>query len=162
MIGALISLVQLLRRASRPHVANLGRIPGSDRFSDLERHPDNESVPGVMIFRVESGLFYFNVEFVRESILARIHTAAPVSLVVLDLSASAHVDLQAASALVSLADELAANDIRLEIVETRSSVRDRLRGTELDEKVGHINRFRTVAQVVENFEHPHTASASAI
>ncbi|HYW70701.1 MAG TPA: SulP family inorganic anion transporter [Pyrinomonadaceae bacterium] len=161
MIGALISLVQLLRRASHPHVATLGRIPGTDRFSDQERHPDNESVPGVIIFRVESGLFYFNVEFVRETILARTHSAAPPKLVVLDLSASAHVDLQAATALVTLADELAANSIQLEIVETRSGVRDRLRAAGLDEKVGRINRFRTVAQVVENFEHSQTASTGA-
>ena len=55
MIGAIISLVLLIRRASRPHVAFLGRIPGTRRFSDRERHPDNELIPGVLIFRPESG-----------------------------------------------------------------------------------------------------------
>src|SRR5215831_1946804 len=47
MIGAIISLVQLLRTASRPHVAFLGRIPGTRRFSDRQRHPDNELISGV-------------------------------------------------------------------------------------------------------------------
>ena len=46
LIGAVISLVQLLRRASRPHVAILGRIPGTRRYSDLTRHDDNETRAG--------------------------------------------------------------------------------------------------------------------
>ena len=71
LIGAVISLAQLLRRASRPHVASLGRIPGTRRFSDRERHPDNEPVPGVLIFRPESGLVYFNVDHVCDLILDR-------------------------------------------------------------------------------------------
>lgn len=153
MIGALISLVQLLRRGSQPHVATLGRIPGTTRFSDLERNPDNESIPGALIFRVESSLLYFNVEYVRETILARVRTeSVPPKLVVCDLSASPHVDLQSAAALHTLADELAASGMTLQVVEARSSVRDRLRAAGLDEKLGGIDRFRTVAQVVEDFE----------
>src|SRR5438477_9746149 len=73
MIGAVISLVQLLRSASRPHIALLGRIPGSRRFSDLDRHRDNELIPNVMIFRPESGLVYFNIDHVCETILNRVH-----------------------------------------------------------------------------------------
>ena len=53
MLGALISLVQLLRVSSRPHVALLGRIPGTRRFSDYDRHADNERIPNVMILRPE-------------------------------------------------------------------------------------------------------------
>ena len=68
MIGAVISLVQLLRTASRPHVAFLGRIPGSRRFSDRQRHPDNELIPDVLMFRPESGLVYFNVDHVCRTI----------------------------------------------------------------------------------------------
>src|SRR6185295_345189 len=76
----------------------------------------------------------------------------PPKLVVCDLSASPHVDLQSAEALGGLADELAADDIRMQVVEARSSVRDRLRAEGLDKKLGGIDRFRTVHQVVENFE----------
>ena len=72
MIGAIISLVLLIRRASRPHVAFLGRIAGTRRFSDRERHPDNELIPGVLIFRPESGLLYFNMDHVRDTIVERV------------------------------------------------------------------------------------------
>jgi MFS superfamily sulfate permease-like transporter len=152
MIGALIALVQLLRRASRPHVAVLGRIPGTNRFSDLERHHENEVIPGAIIFRVEASLFYFNIEFVRENILAHVRAGGKTKLVVLDLSAAPHVDLQSAATLSLLEDELAGAGITLRVVETRSSVRDRLRMAGLDEKLGGIDRFRTVAQAIEEFE----------
>jgi high affinity sulfate transporter 1 len=152
MIGALIALVQLLRSSSQPHVASLGRIPGTKRFSDLARHPDNELVPGVMIFRVESGLFYFNVEFVRDTVLDRVRLEPePPGLVVCDLSATPHVDMQSATTLAGLADELAALGIQMQVVEARSSVRDRLRAEGFDEKFGGVDRFRSVSQAVEAF-----------
>jgi high affinity sulfate transporter 1 len=153
LIGALISLVQLLRRGSQPHIASLGRIAGTQRFSDLERNPENVSIPNVLIFRVESSLLYFNVSYVRDMVLGRVNSELKrPKLVVLDLSASPRVDLQSAEVLGELADELAAGGIRLQVVEARASVRDRLRAEGLDEKLGGIDRFRTVAQVVEDHE----------
>lgn len=151
MIGAVISLVQLLRRASRPHVARLGRIPGSRRFSDQERHPDNELIPGVLILRPEASLLYFNFDHVQDSILRVVKAeAVPPRLVVLDFSAAPYIDLQSIHALGGLADELAAMGIRVQVVEARSTVRDRLRLGGVDEKLGGINRFTTVADVVDN------------
>lgn len=153
MIGAVISLVQLLRRAATPHVAFLGRIPGTRRFSDRERHPDNELVPGVFIFRPEADLVYFNIDWVRDSISDRVRAAvAPPKLVVLDLSAAPYVDLQSAHTLAGLAGELAALGVRLQVVEARSAVRERLRREGLDSRLGGIDRFTTVADVVDEFK----------
>jgi sulfate permease, SulP family len=153
MIGAIISLVQLLRTASRPHVAFLGRIPGTRRFSDRQRHPHNELIPGVLIFRPESGLVYFNVDHVCESILKRVRAEpVPPKLVLLDLSAAPRVDMQSAHALAGMADELTAEGIRFHAVEPRSSVRDRLRNEDVDGKLGGVNRFTSVADAVEDFQ----------
>jgi high affinity sulfate transporter 1 len=153
MIGGLISLVQLLRAASRPHVAFLGRITGTRRFSDRARHPDNELIPGVLIFRPESGLVYFNVEHVCDAIRDAVKSAAaPPELVILDLSAAPRVDLQSAHTLAGLAGEMTGNGIRFQAVEARSSVRDRLRHEGVDEKLGGINRFMTVADAVESWQ----------
>jgi MFS superfamily sulfate permease-like transporter len=152
LIGAIISIIQLIRRASRPHVAFLGRIPGTQRYSDLARHEDNETVPGMLICRPEAGLVYFNIEHVRDSIVARARVASPKpERVLLDLSAAPHVDLQAAQTLAELHDELAAMGARFQIVEARASVRDTLRIEGLDERVGRINRFTSVADAVEAF-----------
>jgi MFS superfamily sulfate permease-like transporter len=153
MIGAAISLVQLLRAASRPHVAFLGRIPGTRRFSDRARHVNNELIPGVLIFRPESGLIYFNVEGVCETILDRVDSEPTTpKLVVLDLSAAPRVDMQGAHALGALADDLSARKIRFQAVEPRSSVRDRLRSQGVDGKLGGVNRFTMVADVIDNFQ----------
>ena len=153
MIGAVISLVQLLRTASRPHVAFLGRIPGSRRFSDRQRHPDNQLIPGVLIFRPESGLVYFNVDHVCRTILDRVDAEPTLpKLIVLDLSAAPRVDLQSAQALGDLSNELTGKDLQFQAVEARSSVRDRLRNEGVDAKLGGINRFSSVADAVDDFQ----------
>src|SRR5438874_4003782 len=155
LIGAVISLVQLLRAASRPHVALLGRIPGTRRFSDRARHPDNELIHGVLIFRPESGLVYFNVDNVCDSILSRVRAEpTPPKLVVLDLSAAPRVDLQSAHALGGMADELTAKGIQFQAVEPRSSVRDRLRNEGVDGNLGGVNRFTTVADAIDHLQSP--------
>ena len=153
MIGAVISLVLLIRRASRPHVALLGRIPGTRRFSDAERHLENEQIPGVLIFRPESGLVYFNMDHVRDTILDRVRAEVPPpKLVLLDLSASPLVDLHSAQMLGSLADDLAATGIRVQAVEARSSVRGRLRDEGVETRLGGIDRVTSLADAVEAFQ----------
>jgi len=149
MIGAILSLLLLIHRASRPHVAFLGRIPGTDRFSDRERHAGNETVDGVLIVRPESGILYFNMDHVRDTIIARARTTSPPpQLVVLDLSAAPRVDLHSAHMLGGLADELATLGARLQVVEARASVRDRLRKEGVDAKLGVVNRHNSVADAV--------------
>jgi high affinity sulfate transporter 1 len=152
LIGAIISLVLLLRRAARPHVAFLGRIPGLPRFSDLERHPDNEPVPGALLFRTEASLFYFNVDHVREAVLARLRAErTPVRLVIGDLSTSPYVDMAGAEMLSDLHDELQRAGVRFEVVEAHSKVRDMLRSEGLGERLGHVNRRASLAEAVAEF-----------
>ncbi len=161
LIGAIISLVQLIRRASSPHVAVLSRIPGTRRFSDSERHPDNEPIPGVLIFRPEAPVVYFNVEHVCDVIRDRTREGATLPrCVVLDFSAAAYVDMQSAHALAGLGDELRAAGIRVQAVEARSNVRDRLRKEGLDDRLGTVDRFTSVADAVEAFQR-NAAPASA-
>src|SRR6476619_6710910 len=159
MLGALISLVQLVRISSRPHVAFLGRIPGTRRFSDRDRHADNELIPGVMIFRPESLLVYFNIDNVCDAILSRAHAEPTLpKLVMLDLSAAALVDMQSAYMLAGMAEELIAARIQFQTVEARSSVRDRLRHEGVDGKLGGVNRFTTVADVIDHFQRERNVS----
>ncbi len=149
LIGAIISLVQLIRRVSRPHVALLGRIPGTQQFSDCERHRGNEQITGIMIFRPEASLYYFNVEYVCDLIADRVRAeATPPQRVILDLSGSPSIDMQGTQTLSLMVDELNATGIRVQLVDARSSVRDRLRSAGLADKLGGINRGITVADAV--------------
>jgi MFS superfamily sulfate permease-like transporter len=143
----------LIRNASRPHVAFLGRIAGTRRFSDRERHSDNELIPDVLIFRPESSLVYFNMDHVRDTIMDRVRAeTTPPRLAVLDLSAAPLVDMHSAHMLAELGDELKTAGVRLQVVEARSSVRDRLRAEGVDAHLGGVNRFTTVADAVDDFQ----------
>ena len=163
MIGAIISLVLLIRRASVPHVARLGRVPGSaSRFTDLERHPDNETIPGAAIFRPEASVVYFNADHICGSIRDQVNAlGAEVKWVVIDLSAAAHVDVQGAHQLAALAEDLATQGKSVRVVEARASVRDRLHLEGVDERLGGVNRFSTVADVLAELAQTTTAEGSS-
>jgi len=158
MIGAVLSLVLMIRKASVPHVAILGRIPGTQRFSDLERHPDNEKIEEVVIFRPEASLIYFNIDHVCTSIRQRMTQAAEgVRLVVIDLSAAAYVDVQGARELADLAHQLSAQGKTVRVVEALASVRDRLRLEGVEGEFGGVNRFTTIAEAIAEFQAAHRA-----
>jgi sulfate permease, SulP family len=150
LLAALASIVMLLFRASLPHVAFLGRIPGTNSYSDLARHPENEALPGVIAFRPEASLIYVNADAVLESVLNRLGPAGPsdIRLVVCDLSASPYIDLAGSRMLHDLHGELAARGIALRIVGARGRVRDLLRADDLDGKVGGLDRVETLDRLL--------------
>lgn len=152
LVAVIASLIVLVATAARPHVAFLGRIPGTRRFSDLERHPDNEVIPGVLIFRVESSLLYFNVDYVRDRVRREIDAAESLKLVICDLSNSPHIDVAGADMLEELHKELESRNIKLRIVEARSKPRDLLRAVGLEEQVGYLGRHMSVEQAIAEHE----------
>jgi high affinity sulfate transporter 1 len=152
MVAVVVSLLLLIRRAAHPSVAFLGRIPGTRSYSDLERNPDNQAVPGALVLRVEAALLYFNVEHVREAVWGKIRSVAePPKLVVFDLSSSPTVDLAGARMLATLQAALQEAGVRLRLVGARATVRDILRAEGLEERVGHIDRRVSVADVIDEF-----------
>lgn len=141
LLAALISILLLLARASRPHVALLGRVPGTNSYSDLARHPENEPLGSVIACRPEASLLYVNAGYVLETVMASVlKNRSKISAVVCDLSASPYLDLAGARILHALHDELAAQGIALQIVGARGRVRDLLRADGLAEKVGGLER----------------------
>ena len=146
LLAAAASVLMLLARASQPHVAFLGRIPGTNSYSDLARHPDNEQPPGMIAFRPEASLMYVNAEAVLESVLNRVNAVdrSAIRLVVCDLSASPYVDLAGSRMLHELHTNLAARGVALRIVGAHGWVRDLLRADGMGEKVGGLDRTATL------------------
>jgi high affinity sulfate transporter 1 len=147
-VAVLASVVMLLSRVARPHVAFLGRIPGTDRFSDVARHPENEAIPGVLAFRVEASLVYFNVDHVLQTVLKRVRDEPGLQRVVYDLSNTPYVDVAGARMLRRLHDELAGKKIGFRVVGAHAEVRDRLRFEKLQDWVGPINRHVSLGEAV--------------
>jgi MFS superfamily sulfate permease-like transporter len=149
MVAVLASVAMLLWHGAHPHVAFLGRIPGTNRFSDRERHPDNEPIPNVLIFRVQASLLYFNVDHVLDVVRRRIQDEIDLRRVICDLSNVPFVDISGARMLRRLDQELAGANIDFKIVEAHAPVRDVLRSEGLDQQVGTITRFTSLAQLVD-------------
>jgi SulP family sulfate permease len=148
IIAVLASLVMLLARAARPSVAFLGRIPGTDRFSDMTRHPENEPIPGALAFRVQSSLVYFNADHVLNAVLDRVQRTTQLNRVVYDLSNTPHVDVAGARMLRRLNDELANQKIDFRLVGAHGNVRDLLRLEKLQDLVGPINRHVSLSEAI--------------
>lgn len=151
LLAVIASILMLLAGAAHPHVAFLGRIPGSSRFSDLDRHAGNESLPGVLIFRVEASLLYFNVDHVRNCVRQRIAGSQPLGLVVCDLSNSPYVDVSGSEMLVKLHQELTGAGTQMRVVEAHGRVRELLRAIGLEEKIGHLDRHTSIEQALVEY-----------
>jgi SulP family sulfate permease len=152
VIAALASLILILRIVSTPHVAFLGRIPGSNRYTDIKRHPDNEILPGVLLFRVEAPLLYFNTSNVFHTIWERISTSGPeLKVVIFDLSTSAYVDSSGARLIKRLYLDLEKRGIAFRVAEAHSEVRDILRFEDIEHLLGHVSRRDTVHDIVVHY-----------
>jgi MFS superfamily sulfate permease-like transporter len=153
IVAVLVSMLLLIRRAAHPHVAFLGKIPGTRIYSDVERHPDNEAVPGVLVFRVEASLFYFNVEHVRAAVWDKIRAGdGSLKLVICDLSTSPAVDLAGARMLAKLHETLKAAGITLRLVSAHAEVRDILRAAGVESLVGYLQRGISVADTIDEWK----------
>ncbi|HJS08853.1 MAG TPA: SulP family inorganic anion transporter, partial [Pirellulales bacterium] len=148
VVAVLASVLMLLGRTSRPHVAFLGRIPGTDRFTDMARHPDNEPIKGILAFRPQASLLYFNADHVLETVRHRFKAESGVRRVVCDLSNSPYVDVAGARMLRRLDEEVNAAGADFQIVEAHGQVRDILRAEGLEERVGAISRMASLVEVL--------------
>jgi SulP family sulfate permease len=152
LLAALASILLLLARASRPHVAFLGRVPGTHSYSDLARHSENEPLANLIAFRPEASLLYVNSGSVFETVMARVRSdSSDLRAVLCDLSSSPHLDLAGARMLSALHDELASRGIVFQIVGARGRVRDLLRADGLAEKIGGLERTLSLDQVIGRY-----------
>jgi MFS superfamily sulfate permease-like transporter len=145
-LGIAISLLLLVYRVSRPHVAVLGLVPGSsDQYGDVERHPENVPPPGIAVLRVESGLLFANAEHVRAAVRAEVFPG--MRAVVLDAETVPYVDVSAARMLAELADDLERDGVVLAIARDVGQVRDVMERAE----PGHrpVRTYRTVREAVD-------------
>jgi high affinity sulfate transporter 1 len=150
LLAATASILLLLARVSSPHVAFLGRVPGTDSYSDMDRHPENEPPDGVIIFRPEASLIYVNTDAVLDAVLTQLAKKAPSSirLVVCDLSAAPYLDLAGCRMLHELHTATAARGAGLRVVGAHGTSRDLLRADGIEEKVGGLDRTATVESVL--------------
>jgi MFS superfamily sulfate permease-like transporter len=154
ILAAIASVVLMLRVVASPHIAFLGRIPGTRRYTDISRHPDNELIPGILLFRVEASVLYFNVENIRNVVWSAVlNSEDSIKYVIWDLSTSPYVDIAGARLIKKLYLDLLAKGIALKISDAHASVRDILRIEEIEHLLGHISRKVCIDDLVNEYSH---------
>jgi MFS superfamily sulfate permease-like transporter len=149
LIGAVLSVVMLLRRGSRPHTTELGRVPGTDFYGDAERNPENERAADVFVFRADAALLYFNVEYVRDRFFELLAARGEgVRLAVFFLGSSPNMDLAGAELLEELHHALRERGIVFRLAEARGNVREALRRAGFERTYGPLEANQPVATVV--------------
>ena len=123
-IGIGVSVLLIVYRASRPHVAILGKQPSTQHWVDVDRHPDAVSSDDVIVVRPEAGLFYANADNVHANISTLITSLTRA--IVLDLESVPAIDFTAAEMLLALDDELTNGGVRLAIAREAGQVGDLL------------------------------------
>jgi SulP family sulfate permease len=151
MIGALASLILIIKFVSSPHVAILGKIPATERYSDIARHPDNLLTPGILMFRVEAPIVYFNVNYIYSHIWPKIEKEmSTLKIVIFDLSTSAYIDSSGARLIKRLYDSLEPKGVIFKVAEAHSEARDILRFEDIEHLLGHVSRRDSLHDVITN------------
>jgi SulP family sulfate permease len=134
VIGVAMSLAVLVWRSSHPHMALVGRVPGTEHFRNVERHQVNV-FPGLIALRIDESIYFANSQLIAEKIEGLLSEYPATNCVLLILSAVNQLDTTALGMLTELEKTLAARNITLQFAEVKGPVQDRLQQTELGERM---------------------------
>jgi MFS superfamily sulfate permease-like transporter len=149
----LLSVAFVLYRASRPYVAALGRMPGyRATFGDLARHPEAEAIPGLVIVRLDAPLYFFNANVAKSQILELVAASPGSHGVLIDLAATADLDVTTADMLTDLITDLRARGIEVLLAQVKGPVRDRMRKTGLAAELGEDRMYLSIGSAVTDFQ----------
>ena len=134
LLGVALSLAVLVWRSSHPHMAIVGRVPGTEHFRNIDRH-QVDTLPGLIALRIDESLYFANAQIIEEKVEALIQSNTDTRTVLMILSAVNQLDSTALTMLTDMQKDLAARNITLQFAEIKGPVLDRLRGTPLGEKM---------------------------
>jgi SulP family sulfate permease len=147
-----LSVLDLLRRVARPHDAVEGFVPGLAGMHDVDDYPGATVVPGLLVYRYDSPLFFANAEDFRRRALAAVAAAVePVRWFVLNVEAIVEVDIDAVDVLGDVRNDLSRRDIVFALARMKHDLRSQLEGTDLLEQIGEDHMFPTLPTAVDAF-----------
>jgi MFS superfamily sulfate permease-like transporter len=150
LVAVGMAIIQLLRRASRPHDAVLGRIPGVDGFHDIAGRPEAETFPGLVIYRFDSSLVFFNADYFKSRIRAVAEEAKTgLRCLLLDAESMPLIDTTGAASLEEVRHELADKGVVLAIAGAKGPLRAMLDRTGITQQIGSARLFPTLESALE-------------
>jgi len=162
-IAVLMSLLMVLYRASRPSIVVVGRVPGEPgAFSDIARNPDNELILGLIIFRMDAPLYFFNSNVAHTQISDRIAaTDPPPKAILLDIGATNDLDVASLDTVGEMVEDFRRRGLDVGLVHVRGGVRDRLRKTPAMDTIGADHIFMSIESGVQAYLRRSSALASS-
>jgi SulP family sulfate permease len=152
LIAIGLSLLDLLRRVARPHDAVEGYVPGLAGMHDVDDYPSAEVVPGLLVYRYDSPLFFANADdFLTRALAAVDDSRVPVRWFVLNTEAIVEVDITAADALEELRSTLVQRGIVVALARVKRDLADDLEPSGLLDRIGPDRVFPTLPTAVEAF-----------
>jgi SulP family sulfate permease len=149
LVAVGLSVLDLLRRVARPHDGVLGYAPGVAGMHDIEDYPDARQVPGLVVYRYDSPLFFANAQdFRRRALDALDDGEGPVEWLILNAEANVEVDLTAIDALDELRTELDERGIVLALARVKQELREDLAASGFLDRVGEERVFFTLPTAV--------------
>ena len=152
-IAVLFSLVYVIYKSSRPHVSVLGRVPGMPgAYTDIQRHPEDRPLEGLIIFRLNTPLYFANASLIHSRLRAlTMGCQPPPKAVILDMSACDDMDITSLEMLEKLVAELKKADIEMMVAEVHQPVRDRALRSGLANEFNRSQIFPTVDAAVNDY-----------
>lgn len=149
VLAVIITLITLMQFLVMPQVVVLGRLHATGEFADIERHPDAEQFPGVLILRIDRIWFFANADGIRDHIKALIREApGPLQTVILNLAPVSMIDVTAVGVLSQLHASSLKHGRHLVLAAVRDPVRDTLQSAGLITVLGEENVYRSVAHAL--------------
>ena len=162
VLAILLALLNVLVRIYRPADTLLGTVPGATSYNDLSLSPDARPVPGMIIYRFEAPLLFFNADYFKTRVLALVDGAEPrPRWFVLSAEAISQLDSTGAMALAELHGELQARGVRLVIARPKLYMRKYGKPLGVGEKIGKENIFLSLRGAVEAIQQRDAASRPA-
>jgi SulP family sulfate permease len=128
--GVLLSLLTLLYRTSRPHIATVGQVPGTEHYRNVQRHAV-QTHPHLLGVRVDESLYFANTRVLEDYIATQVAAHPSVRHVILQCTAVNDIDASALESLEAIHSRLAASGVQLHLSEVKGPVMDRLNRSHL-------------------------------
>ncbi len=154
-MGVILSLVLVLYRASYPHVAVLGKIPGTSIFRNVKRFNDAVEVEGVLIIRFDAQLFFGNTHFFRSTIENELLNRPGTKLIILNAEAINSLDSSAVHMLNDLVTDLGKVNIEVALAGVKGPVRDIMAKNRLAGASENFNFFDSIQETLESYDGTH-------
>ena len=154
-IGVILSLAWIIFRSTRPHIATLGKVPGTNFYRNLKRFDTLHEREELLIVRFDEQIYFANSNFFRESV-EEFASAKKENLeaVVLCFNSVTKIDSSGGQMIENLLEDFKADGLKIYLTGVRGPVRDSLEKMHLTEKIGEENFFMSIQESVDYFDNP--------